>query len=154
MSGGLTASGTLVFDGAHRRDRSLDGARFRTSRSRRRAGAAALGSNVTVNGNLTQTSGTFQVSETSGTFTIAVSGNAQFQGGTLVQFTSGIIDVAGNVTFSGTSVTASPDDPVRRQLGLRRRLRADGGTVELDGAGATTIAHAVAGRDASRSRRS
>ena len=85
VTGGLTASGTLVFDGALERDRSLDGARFRTSRSRRaRARHSRSYGNVTVNGNLTQTSGHVQVSGISGTFTITVSGNAQFQGGALV----------------------------------------------------------------------
>ena len=42
-------------------------------------------------------------------------------------------------------MTAHPDDPLRRQLDLRRGFAPTSGTVELDGAGATTIAHAVAG---------
>ena len=108
----------------------------------------SVAGNVPVNGNLTVTSGTLGVSINGG-FTLSVSGNAQFQGGTLVQVNSGIVDVAGNVTFSGTSVSAprrrsaaaatgsrTPPSPRRAERSSstararrRSRTRSPGGTI-------------------------
>src|SRR5262249_5665035 len=66
-----------------------------------------VASDVTINGNLTVTSGDFRVSS-GGIFTLTVTGNASFQGGLLdVSGNIGVVDVAGNVTFSGTSVSST-----------------------------------------------
>src|SRR5436853_6619317 len=65
--------------------------------------SVTLSSNVTA-GSFTLTSGSFIASASSGQ-TLTVTGNALFQGGALGLINIGIIDVAGNVTFSGTSAT-------------------------------------------------
>ena len=78
-------------------------------------------SNLSVS-SLTLTSGDLFVSAF-GSFTLTVNGDAQFQGGILTNGNAGVVDVAGNVTFSGTTVTDIAPDPLPWKLDLRRELR-------------------------------
>ena len=140
--GALTASGTLVFDQGTdtilRSTAVLPNLRI----SKTGAGVTRVDSNVTVGGNLTLISGPFFVSYQAG-YTMAVSGNALFQGGSLSFNNLGILDVAGNVTFSGTSVTSS--SPMIRCGGnwtSNASFAPTSGLVVFDGTGAQSVTRA------------
>ena len=106
VNGNLSASGTIVFDGASMSDVFTVASFPAMQIAKTGAAQVRVLSNLTV-GSLTQTSGDLFVSAF-GSFTLTVNGNAQFQGGVVPNGNAGIIDVAGDVTFSGTTVTGTP----------------------------------------------
>ena len=124
IDGAFTATGALVFDGGAQTSVATASPFPNMTVAKTGSGSLMVASHIAVNGSLTQTSGGFLVSAFFGQ-TVSVSGNALFQGGSLGISGIGVIDVAGNVTFSGTVVTGGDaDDPLRRQLDVRRELRA------------------------------
>jgi hypothetical protein len=143
-NGTLTATGTLVFNGNVALTQIIAAAPLPNVQISKGANAfAAVASNLTVNGNLTLISGIFRVSQA--TQTVSVSGNALFQGGELTAFGVGILDVAGNVTFSGT--TANGPAPTIRCAGnwtSNAAFAPSSCTVELDGTSPTTLSHSGA----------
>ena len=142
VNGNVTASGTLVFDSAA----------FTTAASvvpfpnvviaKGSTSGVTVGSAWTVTGNLVQTSGGFNVASAAA-FVVSVLGNATFQGGTLGVAAIGTIDVAGDVTFSGTSATGNT--PTIRCAGnwsANASYAPAGGLVVMSGTGAQSIAGA------------
>ena len=142
--GTLTATGTLVFDGSS--NATLSVAALPSVQVAKTGGVQlTLNSNVTVNGNLTLTSGTLRLSNQPNQ-TMTVTGNAAMQGGVLEVFNVGILDVAGNVTFSGTTVAGTvPTIRCAGNFTADAGFAPTSGTVELDGTSSTTIAHASTG---------
>jgi hypothetical protein len=105
-----------------------------------------VGSDLSVAGDLTLTSGQFRVASMASDV-VSVAGNALFQGGVLsVQASAGTLDVAGNVTFAGTTTTGTtPTIRCGGNWSADAGYAPSTGLVELDGAGPTTVAHAAAG---------
>ena len=105
VNGTLTASGVITFDGSSTSQLSGSGS-FPSIQITKLNGNAVNGqSNISITGNLTLVSGGF-FPGVGGNFTTTVSGQALMQGGTFGAFNgAGQLDVAGDITFSGTSVT-------------------------------------------------
>ncbi len=98
-----------------------------------------LDSNVTVTGNLRLVQGLFRVAQNTNV-TIAVGGDASFEGGALEVWNIGIVDVAGDVTFAGTTVSGSA--PTIRCAGdwtSDANFAPTSGTVFLDGTAPQTV---------------
>ena len=141
MTGSLVATGTMVFDGSSTPAAISSTAALPSIQIAKTSGASAqVNSNLTINGNCVLTSGTLTAVQA---YTVAVSGNAQFVGGNLASGgMSGVIDVAGNVTFSGTSaVGPTPTIRCGGNWTSNGAFAPTSCTVELDGAGPTTFAH-------------
>ena len=130
VSGGFTATGTLVFDGT-RGDHLRRRPRFRTSRSRRRGRPGVVDGNVTVNGNLTQTSGALLVVRSTAASRWRSRGTRSSRAGRSSSSHVGVIDVAGNVTFSGTTMQGDPTIRCGGNWVVQRGLRAGGRTRRL-----------------------
>jgi hypothetical protein len=145
VNGALVASGTFVFDGLLSTD--LTGVSPLPNVQVSKSGGAVCATNgaLTVNGTLTHTSGTLVVGNFAASV-VTVTGAANLQGGSLTHFNTGVLDVGGNVTFSGTSaVVTAPTIRCGGNWISDASFAPTTGVVELDGAGTTTIAHAVAG---------
>ncbi len=98
----------------------------------------SLSSALTINGNLTVTSGTFRVAF--GFVTLTVNGNAQMNGGSLTPFNQGTLDVNGNVTFAGTVVAgACPNINCAGNFVADANVQATTGVLTMDGGGARTV---------------
>jgi hypothetical protein len=141
---GSISAGTLVFDGPTGANVTATATLPNVQVSKTGAPLGFQGS-LTVNGNLTLTAGTLQCSLGAGSVT-TVSGDAHFQGGILTVFQTGTIDVAGDVTFSGATVTGT--SPTFRCAGnwmSDAGYAPTTGVVELDGGAPTTFSHAAGG---------
>ena len=128
MNGRLTTTGTLVFDGGPPL-RSWDRPRFRTSRSRR-ARSGRHGREPHDQRQPRPTSGPLRrptALSRSRSRKRAVPGRD-------ARRERGIVDVAGNVTFLGTTSSASPAIRCAGNWTADANLRTPSGTVELDGA--------------------
>jgi hypothetical protein len=145
VAGSLIATGTLVFDGTATGPIDTALALPNVQCAKIGTGQVRPVANLTIAGNLTQISGDLNVASSAG-IQVNVGGNALFQGGTVSATQPGVLDVAGNVTFAGTAVSGL--GPIIRCAGnwsSDAAFAPTSGAVELDGAAATTIAHATAG---------
>jgi hypothetical protein len=95
---------------------------------------------------LTVTSGILRIGGDNQNEDFHVSGDANFQGGTLEPYADGdVLDVDGNVVFNGTSCTSAPPIRCGGNWTADASFAPGSGTVELDGAGPTTMAAANSG---------